>query len=35
MDFTLALAPTFIIWKLNMKKKDKILTIIGLSLGVL
>lgn len=35
MDFILALAPCFIVWELNMKKKDKLLTISALSLGVL
>jgi hypothetical protein len=35
MDFTLALAPCFIIWELNMKRKEKILIMSGLSLGVL
>lgn len=35
IDFTLAIAPCFIIWDLNMKRKDKLLAIIGLSLGIL
>jgi hypothetical protein len=35
VDFVLALAPCFVIWELNMKKKDKLVTISGLSLGVL
>jgi hypothetical protein len=35
MDFTLALAPCFIIWELNMKRKEKLVIISGLSLGVL
>ncbi|KAI6785266.1 uncharacterized protein J7T54_006908 [Emericellopsis cladophorae] len=35
IDFALAIIPCFIVWELKMKKKDKIITIIGLSLGVL
>ena len=35
VDFALALVPCFIVWELNMKKKDKIVTVVGLSLGVL
>lgn len=34
MDFILALAPCFVIWELNMKRKEKILIMSGLSLGV-
>uniref|UniRef100_A0A8H7NEJ2 Rhodopsin domain-containing protein n=1 Tax=Bionectria ochroleuca TaxID=29856 RepID=A0A8H7NEJ2_BIOOC len=35
IDFALGTVPCFIIWELNMKRKDKIVTICGLSLGVL
>lgn len=35
MDFIMALAPCFIIWELNMKRKEKVLIMSGLSLGVL
>lgn len=34
-DFILATTPIFILWDLNMKRKDKFLTIFGLGLGVL
>ncbi|SPO06361.1 related to integral membrane protein pth11 [Cephalotrichum gorgonifer] len=34
VDFILALAPAFILWDLNMKRKDKFLAIFGLALGV-
>ncbi|KAK7421449.1 hypothetical protein QQX98_002147 [Neonectria punicea] len=34
IDFTLAIAPCFILWDLNMKRKDKMLALFGLSLGV-
>ncbi|CAM1504640.1 Fc.00g022310.m01.CDS01 [Cosmosporella sp. VM-42] len=34
IDFTLALAPVFILWNLKMKRKDKFLAMFGLSLGV-
>ncbi|KLU90385.1 hypothetical protein MAPG_09347 [Magnaporthiopsis poae ATCC 64411] len=34
VDFTLAIFPCIIIWDLNMKRKDKLLTICGLGLGV-
>jgi hypothetical protein len=35
MDFALAIIPCFIVWELNMKTKDKIVTMCGLSLGIL
>lgn len=35
MDFALATIPCFIVKDLNMKAKDKIITICGLSLGIL
>lgn len=35
VDFALAIIPSFIIWELNMKAKDKMVTICGLSLGIL
>lgn len=35
VDFALAIIPCFIIWELNMKAKDKMVTICGLSLGIL
>ncbi|KPM36172.1 hypothetical protein AK830_g10396 [Neonectria ditissima] len=34
IDFTLAIAPCFILWDLNMTRKDKMLALFGLSLGV-
>ncbi|KAF4988167.1 hypothetical protein FDECE_15164 [Fusarium decemcellulare] len=34
IDFTLALAPCVILWDLNMKRKEKMLALFGLSLGV-
>ncbi|KAI5459432.1 hypothetical protein BGZ63DRAFT_361102 [Mariannaea sp. PMI_226] len=34
IDFILAISPCFILWDLNMKKKDKMLAIFGLSLGI-
>lgn len=35
MDFAFAIFPWFIIWDLNMKRKEKITVACGLSLGVL
>ncbi|KAF4960745.1 hypothetical protein FSARC_10374 [Fusarium sarcochroum] len=35
IDFTLAIAPCYILWDLNMKRKEKTLALFGLSLGVL
>lgn len=35
MDFALAILPCFVIWGLNMKRKEKIVVASGLSLGVL
>ncbi|KAM0543295.1 hypothetical protein ACHAPJ_012379 [Fusarium lateritium] len=34
IDFTLAIAPCYILWDLNMKRKEKTLALFGLSLGV-
>ncbi|CAM1511889.1 Fc.00g094020.m01.CDS01 [Cosmosporella sp. VM-42] len=34
IDFILAIAPCFILWDLNMKRKDKTLALFGLSLGI-
>lgn len=35
MDFALAILPCFVIWRLNMKRKEKVVVASGLSLGVL
>lgn len=35
MDFAFAIFPWFIIWDLNMKRKEKITVACGLSLGIL
>lgn len=35
MDFFLAIFPWFVLWGLNMKKKEKITICCSLSLGVL
>jgi hypothetical protein len=34
-DFCFAILPWFVIWDLNMKRKEKLLVACGLSLGVL
>lgn len=34
-DFGFAILPWFVIWDLNMKRKEKITVAVGLSLGVL
>lgn len=34
MDFFLAIFPWFVLWELNMKKKEKITVCLSLSLGV-
>ncbi|KAI1075005.1 hypothetical protein F5B20DRAFT_573723 [Whalleya microplaca] len=34
MDFSMALLPCFVIWQLKMKRKEKIVVMSGLSLGV-
>ncbi|KAI0595397.1 hypothetical protein F4775DRAFT_605054 [Biscogniauxia sp. FL1348] len=34
MDFAMAVFPCFVVWKLNMKRKEKITVLSGLSLGV-
>ncbi|KAF4627114.1 hypothetical protein G7Y89_g11041 [Cudoniella acicularis] len=34
MDFALAIFPWFILWKLNMKRKERLTIALGLSLGV-
>lgn len=34
-DFAFAILPWFVIWNLNMKRKEKITIACGLSLGVL
>lgn len=34
MDFFLAFFPWYVIWALNMKKKDKITVCLSLSLGL-
>jgi hypothetical protein len=34
-DFCFAILPWFVIWDLNMKRKEKLTVAIGLSLGVL
>lgn len=35
MDFALAIFPWFVLWKLNMKRKERLTVALGLSLGVL
>jgi hypothetical protein len=35
MDFTLALFPSFLIWKLRMEWREKVGVILAMSLGVL
>jgi hypothetical protein len=35
MDFTLALFPWFLIWKLQMNKREKFGVALAMSLGVL
>lgn len=35
MDFFLALLPWIILWKINMKQKEKITVCTSLSLGVM
>ncbi len=35
MDFTLALFPTFLIWRLQMETREKIGVIVAMSLGIL
>lgn len=34
-DFAFAILPWFVIWELNMKRKEKITVACGLSLGIL
>ncbi|KUJ09791.1 uncharacterized protein LY89DRAFT_711067 [Mollisia scopiformis] len=34
MDFVLAIFPWFVLWKLNMKRKERLTIALGLSLGV-
>lgn len=34
-DFAFAILPWFVVWGLNMKRKEKITVACGLSLGVL
>ena len=34
-DFFFAIFPWFVIWELNMKRKEKITVACGLSLGIL
>lgn len=34
MDFFLAFFPWYVVWELNMKKKDKIIVCVSLSMGV-
>ncbi|KAJ5920729.1 hypothetical protein N7454_009262 [Penicillium verhagenii] len=34
-DFSFAILPWFVVWDLNMKKKEKITVAVGLSLGIL
>ena len=35
MDFALAIFPWFLIWHINMKRKERLTIVVGLSLGVL
>jgi hypothetical protein len=34
-DFSFAILPWFVVWDLNMKRKEKITVAVGLSLGIL